>query len=496
MTITKDKTKAINDLYIIQRYKYLKQVKGNTYTITAGKYINTKDGRKFKNKPLNDSLINRHLLGKESYGVFATHQTKFMLFDFDFADNFTLCKWYYYNVREALIEIGIAEQYIYAIFSGSKGLHLTIYFQEPISVKYAQDIYKRALQVADVQDMSKQIEFRPSNKQAVKLPLGLHFKTKKKSCFVNNIDVDDPLPDDTILNVNKIPIETIHSILDIEPSQYDKMNDDEIKQVAQNELYANVNELDIYKLGQDKEFTVSYYNDLYTNGLKARSTRHNTTLILAMFFKSYYKLERDEVFNILKEWLTKQDKSLYTSTIDEALKDTRQIVEDVFNKNYTLSIKQTDIHISVDELRTILTARNTNNKHFTHKQRLVLFALLVHSKRYTDDCQRIFYMSYQQMTKATGITNRRILQGIINQFEQVGLITVHRRNKTQEGTHLKLPNQYEVLFVDEQANACDEIDNSLIYDSGLFTVLINKHFTQSDLKKMLPRRQFEHYKVS
>lgn len=488
---------ALNDLYIIHRHKYLKQVKGKTYTMTSGKYSNNnKTGGKFKTKPLTDSLINEHLLGKATYGVFANNKTKFMIFDFDFADDFNLCKWYFYKVRHALIEMGIAEQYIYSVFSGSKGLHLTLYFDSPIYVTSAQAIYLRALEIAYLENMSNKIEFRPTSSQGVKLPLGLHFKTSKKSCFVNNLNVDKHLSNDTILHVNKISIDTINSVLDIVPSKYDLMNDEEIEQAAATELYANVKELDIYNIGHDEEYTVSYYNDLYTNGLKVRGTRHNVTLRLAIFLKCYYQIEKEEVFNLLHDWLGMQDKQIYTSTFEEALKDTRRIVDDVFEKNYILQIKKTDIPISINELRTILTARNINDKHFTHNQKLVLFALLIHSKRYADRNSRIFYMTYSQMTNATDVKSRKSLKNAITQFEEIGLITIHRSNEGQIGTYIKLANKYEVLFGDECMNEKDKIEDNLIYDIGLFTLLINKHFQQSELKSILPRRQFEYYRMN
>lgn len=494
MTINLNVTQAINDLYIMQRKKYLMQVK-KTITITANKTITNKNGGQFKPPPLNDSLINEHLLGKASYGVFSTYQTKFIVFDFDFEDDFQLCKWYYYRVRYALLELGIAEQYIYAILSGGKGIHLTLYFDNPIPISNAKLIYSNALQVANLQEMSSQIEYRPTNKQGVKLPLGKHYKTGKKTCFVNTLNVDEVLPDETILNIHKIPIHVIDKILDIEPSLYDSMDDEQIQQVAQSELYDNMNELDIYKLGQDEQYTASYYNDLYTNGLKARNTRHKITLILAIYFKSYYEMSRDEVFNRLKEWLDRQDKTLYSSSYEVAVADTSQIVKDVFDKDYSLTIQQTDIHISVNELRVILTARSMNNKYFTSKQKLVLFALLLHSKRYTNENNKIFYMTYEQMTNVTGVTNRRSLQPIINQFEDAGLITIHRRNTKQEGTHLKRANQYEVLFSnDEKDNLYETIDSSLIYDRGLLKLLVSKYFTQSDIKELkLPRRQLEYF---
>lgn len=457
--------------------------------------IYTKDGRQFKEPPLNDSLINRHLLGKVSYGVFATYQTKFIIFDFDFEESFDLCKWYYYQIRDALIQMGIDERYIYTVFSGGKGLHLTLYFDSPIPNYRAKLIYTNALQVAELSHMNKQIEFRPTSTQGVKLPLGKHYKTGNKSCYVDNLNVDEVLPDETILNIHKIPRDVIDRVLDIEPSDYECMNDEEIKQAAQNELYDNVKSLDIYQLGKDESYTASYYNDLYSNGLKARGTRHKATLMLAMYLKCYYEMERDDVHSALKEWLNKQDKGLYTSTYEEALTDTIRIVNDVFDKNYTLTFAQTDIHISVDELRTILTARQLNNKHFTPKQKLVLFALLLHSKRFTNENNKVFYMTYAQMTNVTGITNRRSLLVMINQFNDAGLIAIHRRNAKQGGTHLKLPNQYEILFANSSNNTKFEtINSNLIYDEQTFQLMISKLFDKSDLKSLnLPRRQFEHF---
>lgn len=99
--------------------------------------------------PLNNSLLQQHLEGSSSYGVFSTSYTKFIVFDFDFENSTVECKWYYYKIYFTLINVGIPEENLYTFFSGNKGIHLTIYFDNPIHISDALLLYNTVLIDAD-----------------------------------------------------------------------------------------------------------------------------------------------------------------------------------------------------------------------------------------------------------------------------------------------------------------------------------------------------------
>jgi len=491
---------ALNDLYINRRNLYLKQVNGATYTITAGKRMTSKKGGTFKTRPLVDSMLADHLKGKASYGVFSTHETKFILFDFDFKDDYDSCKWYYYKVYTALIELGITDEHIYTTYSGGKGLHITLYLDEPMKVTDAERFYMSVLEAAELSHMTRNIEYRPKATQGVKLPLGLHYKTGKRVCFVENMNVDNELPAETILSVNKMPLATVYDV--IEPCEYDYigMTDEQAIERAEVEILPNIKTLDVYELGANNEITADYYHDILVNGLKAKGSRHKTTFQLILFLKTYYGLDESETTAQIIQWLHDQDASLYDTPLDEAIQDTLEMVDYIYTNDSELTIANKELYVTVDELRTILTATDSNGKQFTPKQKTVLFALLMHAKRYAQP-NGSFYMTYDQIIEVTGYANRDSIGKLLTELEKQGYIAIQRRNEAQAGTNRNLPNVYEVLFMAKEntdiiRNATSEnigISRVLAYDGTTLKDLVNEHFTTKQLRKLLPRKQAEYF---
>lgn len=489
---------ALNDLYIIRRDKYLLQKDGGSFTMTQGK-ISATTGR--KTPPLVDSLLKQHLRGKATYGVFSKYKTKFMLFDFDFKNDFSSCKWHYYKVYQALIEMGFPDDCIYTTLSGMKGIHLTIFFDRPLPVTDAQALYESALSMADLSHMKDKIEFRPLPKQAIKMPLGVHTKTGKRVSFVENLNVDNVLPPTTILSANKILVDDVIDILaEIDDDAATPfLSDKQVVDTFNAEILPKVEPLDIYKLGADSDFTIDYHNDLLQNGIKAKGTRHKATYQLALFLKSHYGYNELQAKGMAIQWLDEQT-GRYDTPYDEAVADTVKIVEHIYDNDLTLSIPQKELTLSIDELRAIVTARDKNGKHFTPKQKAVLFALLIHSKRY-ENAQHAFYMTYDQIIAMTEYKNRNMIAKLMTDLEESGYIAIHRRNEQQPGTFMKRPNMYEVLFSakEKAVDNVGSIENDLIrleanqITSHTFTELISDNFEAKDLRALLPRRQAQHF---
>lgn len=92
--------KKINELFIMARYQYLILGKEGSYQ-TFNSYKNEKV------YPLTDYVIQRHLDGKATLGVFSsTNHTKFICFDVDVKDE-VKAKWTVYRLVNALNELGI-----------------------------------------------------------------------------------------------------------------------------------------------------------------------------------------------------------------------------------------------------------------------------------------------------------------------------------------------------------------------------------------------------
>ena len=122
--------------------------------------------------------------------------------------------------------------------------------------------------------------------------------------------------------------------------------------------------------------------------------------------------------------------------------------------------------------------------------RLVLYSLLIHSKRYAVK-SGVFYMSYAQMTQVTGIKSRTTLVKIIKQLEESKLITVTRGETPTFNSKLNKPvsetNRYIVNLlcsnVEKENNKLFGIcDKNCI---GCFNSCMCYMFTNKELKVML-----------
>lgn len=192
----------INDLYISTRFKYLMQLHDGTY-IT----LNSKDNK--KHKPLNDGLIKSHLNGSATIGVFGgnTKGSKFICFDIDQSE-LIKSKFLTYRLYNTLLEMNIKEEYIYISYSGNKGYHVEIFFDKFIDNRLIKRFYELTINNGEFHDIEEgRIELRPIRQDVgVKIPLGVHKKTKNKCYYV---DINNDLK----------PIEDVQYVLSIKKNE-------------------------------------------------------------------------------------------------------------------------------------------------------------------------------------------------------------------------------------------------------------------------------------
>jgi len=165
----KDIIKILENLFIIRKDCYPKQIEGEN------KYIVVK-------KELTDGILQRHLKGEVTIGCFQiqpiTNKVKWICFDFDgdLKEEFEKAKQLFYKLKEGgfnpLME-----------YSGRRGYHIWL-FIEPIDVsiakKFATDVSK---EVKPHEIFPKQNKLENGKKYGcqVKLPLGIHRVSMKWS---------------------------------------------------------------------------------------------------------------------------------------------------------------------------------------------------------------------------------------------------------------------------------------------------------------------------
>lgn len=476
----------IYDLYVINTNKYLIQQQGGNYITII--YKKKSGGRV---KPLLPFIINRHLEQKHTIGVFSgEYYTKFICFDVDFKDK-EMAKWITYKLADTLNKIGIKDFYISN--SGGKGYHVEIFIEDLIPVTTAQRFYNLVINKAEVFGYDGEVEFRPTNKQGVKLPLGINQKYYRMGGYCSFCDIEDGLKEKTedenyeyFLNIRKIKREVINDILNIEEDSLEQNNSTLKKKIQETEeVITKHNELPIYN--PTEEYSLDKINDIYVNGLKRQGTRNNACFNIAKFLK-YHGCNKEETEKYLIDWMKKQDKRYYTTPLNEALKDIKGIVKRVYENDIPIIPKKEEVEVSFNEINEIIKKCPKKN------QKLLLYSMLIHSKRFATK-RGIFYMTYKQMSEATGLVEKTV-RNQINQLEKLGVIEVVERNRNNYEFNRELnipvskPNKYKILLDVEGAGEVKHINYNNINTVDDFKDCLGKYYTKSDIKKLLSRREY------
>ncbi|MDD4594972.1 MAG: helix-turn-helix domain-containing protein [Methanobacteriaceae archaeon] len=403
-----------------------------------------------------------------------------------------MAKWITYKLADTLNKMGIINYYISN--SGGKGYHVEIFIDDLIPVTTAQRFYNLVINKAEVFGYDGEVEFRPTNKQGVKLPLGINQKYFRIGGYCSFCNIEDGLKEKTekenyeyFLNIRKIKREVINDILNIEEDSLEHKN---LKKKIQEteEVITEHNELPIYN--PTEEYSLDKINDIYVNGLKTTGSRHNACFNIAKFLK-YHGCNKEETEKHLIDWMKEQDKRYYTTPLNEALEDIKEIVEYVYSHDLYITPQKEEIEVSFNEINEIIIKCPKKN------QKLLLYSMLIHSKRFATK-SGIFYMTYKQMSEATGLVRDTLIKQV-NKLEKLGVIEVVERNGKNYEFNRELnipvskPNKYKITLDVEGAGNIKHINYNNIDTVDDFKDCLGKYYTKSEIKKLLSRREYEYF---
>lgn len=418
-----DTIEKINQLYITTRKKYIYQ-KGEAYI--------TIDGDKYgKAIPLTNALVARHLEGKDTYGVFnANVLNKFITFDIDFADDMPMARWATGKLVDVLYsDFGLPYDDIHVSYSGNKGYHIDLFFDKPINLSDAITFYEKVRSHADLTD--KQLEFRPTYKQGVKLPLGVHKTTGNRCWFVDRATLE--------------PIESFDYLNEVEPMDHTIILDALVeltqKQTEDFDAVVRATDTTVNVVTQEKAF--GKVRDILTAGqLLHSSSRHDTTVLLASFCNTQ-GYERDEAKAIILDILYATPSEFFNKTTTRELidRETNRIVNLAYDSDYKLGNSEQRITIYKSEILAVL-------KVGTFRQKQMAYAMLITSKRYGD----VFYLTMTTAMAMLGTSAKQTVATAIEKLVEVGFIDyvgkgqVDKARSMGTGSRRFKPNRYRLLI--------------------------------------------------
>ena len=326
--------------------------------------------------------IMNHIDGKYSVCVFAgEHATKFISVDVDLGEPDVVCK-----VIDTMTEMGIPRELIYVSYSGRKGYHVDIFFEDYIYNTCAEKFYWALIERSGLNP--RKVEFRPTYGQAIKLPLGVHQVTHKRCWFVDR-DTLEPIESfEYVFGIKRIPKAYMDELVDNIVNEHMRELYNRIAEQTSNSVHAHTNT----DMG-DESLTV-----------KAPGTRHNIQKKVAARARMD-GCEFDDIVRVQMEWYRKQDSGLIRSTESEVQADAELLaswaVKNVAIKHHPENKKYDSyFRIHMSSIPYILKAPNRSI-------RMVLFLLIVFCDRYGEA-----KISYKTISEYTGFSEESVAKAI------------------------------------------------------------------------------------
>lgn len=477
------------DLYITYRKAFLEQFKTD-YTTRHYTFTNYH--------------VKQHLLQKRTFGIRLGGQghTVFMSFDVDIANDLKRAESFTIEVVRTLHEYyGIAYDDIHVSFSGKKGYHIDLFFDDAIQDSKLEPFYNEVRERVGATDT--EIEFGISAKRGMKLPLGVNQQTGKFMCFcvvdveagtLTKLNEKDSY--EYFLNIRKIKLDDFKDYI-LQDFEEDKSKTITTLSRTQAIEYESIfSELNVNgKTAKDLENEAKEIITL--NRLKYASSRHKTTLLLATFFRSQ-GYEQDETIGFINSILLNTYENYRTlisadTSKEFMLKEVIRLVNLTYGKGYQFNGSSKDIYIYKSDVETILSLEKLHHK-------TLAYSLLIQSKRHAITNKKSptatdFYTAYSTLEKMGNTKNRTRLLNYLLELEQMQLIEIVERNEIDsersraERKIIKKPNRYKVLFHKQYEN-----ETGLLLKSNEQVELadvVAHFFTKKEAIKLVPKWQWK-----
>lgn len=477
-------TSQINRLYITYRKEFLEQTKTTYIT------------QKFN---LTDAAIRQHLEGTRTLGLKLGTQglAKFQVFDVDMKEQ---AKDVALSIaRHLIVHYGIDKNEVHISFSGSKGYHVALFYDEVV-----QDItlYKLYNEVVATLGLDKSlVEFRPTSKQGVKLPLGLHKKTDNYMAFceydietgvLNHLSRQESLDYFTSIQPTSLVEfkELVLDEIDSEQGSLFSLKDKQAKDFESIMSEINISGKSIEEIESEVISILNHGRLLYAG------TRNRATFLLSMFLKEQgYELEETiQVIEgvLLNTYDNSASRELISAdtTREFLLSEVSRVATNTYEKDYSLSTKRREIEISKHEILQILEIKEKHLKQLA-------FSFLIHSKRHAKK-DGSFYLTYSSLGAMGNTLNHSMLSKYIRLLEDRKLIEIQSSNiidsvQTRlQGRVIKKPNIYKCLIEDKEKSP--KITLRAQDKANTYQELALQFFSFNEIKHLIPRRQQESFK--
>jgi len=251
-------------------------------------------------------------------------------------------------IMRGLASCGIESRYVHVSTSGGKGYHVEVFFDYPVETWKLKRVYDWI--IAEMSLDRKKVEFRPTNKQAIKLPLGVHHKTGNTCWFLDKetfapIEAKTHIFDIEVFSAAKFS----SAVRDLPPIKID------LTALRENQLRKESSGHAPIAKGSSANHDAVEAAGGSTTG---NGTRHNFMVSYAVRMRNE-KLSADECEQRLWDWYLEHGKDISSSTPEEVKADIKGILKWVYSDHFVPGCKRRE-DISADEALFCLQPRTKN----------------------------------------------------------------------------------------------------------------------------------------
>ena len=337
----------------------------------------------------------QHLTGEYGVSVFAgPYSSKFLTFDVDLGgDNLKEAQEACKQIIDALEGLGVPRDLAYISFSGNKGYHVDIFFDNVVYTKTLKKLYDAVIDKTGLNPAK--VEFRPTSNQGIKLPLGVHHKTGKRCWFVNTISWQTIESMDFLFEIRKMEKEALVKIAAGLP-------DVKIQQSPVVSMHA-----------RDKDTTAK------TRLTECGQTNHTMTDVAVCLRYEHPDASAEQIHAWLLDWLHEQDQQYLTDAVSEYELQAADLAKWVTSKRFVIHASEMPRPWTVSKVQLqVLLEQNR-----TKTERKILMLIILFQNRY--GC---LWMKMNTIAKWIGGSYRAVFDSL-QRLEKDGIVHVNRGGK-------------------------------------------------------------------
>jgi hypothetical protein len=445
------------DLYISYRQRFVIMEKGAIFIPKIRK------GGKEITMPLTNRIVCGHLNRNFAIGVFAgEYSSKFICFDVDEGGIEMVRK-----IVGIIDDLGISSDYIHVSSSGGKGYHIEIFFDDLVYTNKLRTFYDMVCIKGSLDP--RKIEFRPTFKQSIKLPLSKHCKTGKECLFLNKETWEPCYGMEYLLTIKRFHSGVFNEIVDSLPLSEMKGDIPDLRE-ANKEEYRLLNPDGVVRLEGDG------YPMLTKQG------ECNSTMLAIVVHNRYRGLNKEESEKELTEWLAKQDEAYITDSEFEMQAKIRGMIRWAYSDKFVIN-KSVPFVVTKEEMQFCLSAKEKS-------ERKILFLILLFQKKYSK-----LRMSYEAIAGYTGNSRIAVLHAVDRLFDKGNIFVAKEKPILKDGSFVAKCNSYKLNHLPEREGEkileVDEVSKenflSLYHDCVIKTAgkeNEHKYFSKKELDKL------------